>query len=91
MDQHQKALVETPADSRAALTGLVTQETAQVLSELLRRSPEATAPLRSLQEEARSATASEASVVSNIRVDNVRSKGSFYLSGGDMNMNGEKS
>ncbi|NKZ00014.1 hypothetical protein [Nocardiopsis alborubida] len=83
LDEQQQALVATSADSREALTGFVAQDTARVLGAVLERSPEAADSLRSLLEEARSATATGESTVSGIRLENVRAKGDIVLSGRD--------
>ena len=84
LDEQRQTLVDTPADARDALAAFVTQDTTRLLRAVLERSPEAAEPLRALGEEARSATASGESVVSDIRLDNVKAKGDVVVGGRDV-------
>ena len=84
LDEQRQTLVDTPADARDALAAFVTQDTTRLLRAVLERSPEAAEPLRALGEEARSATASGESVVSDIRLDNVKADGDVVGGGRDV-------
>ena len=84
LDEQRQTLVATPAEARDALAAFVTQDTTRLLRAVLERSPEAAEPLRALREEARSVEASGESVVSDIRLDNVRAKGDVVVGGRDV-------
>lgn len=83
LDTQCQALTATPAEAREGMTGVFAEHTARDLTVLLERSPEAAEQLRSLLEEAQSATASETSVVSDIRLKNVKAKGDVVVGGRD--------
>ncbi|MCY9784205.1 hypothetical protein KIK06_09900 [Nocardiopsis sp. EMB25] len=86
LDTHHQALAATPDDARDGMTGIFAEHTAQDLAALLERSPEAAGQLRSLLEEVRSASASEVSVISHNRVENVKAKGDVIVTGRDANV-----
>lgn len=83
LDEQQQMLVATPAAEREALTDYFTKDTTRVLEGMLKVSPEAAESLRALREEARFAAASGESVVSDVRVENVKAKGDVVVGGRD--------
>jgi crotonobetainyl-CoA:carnitine CoA-transferase CaiB-like acyl-CoA transferase len=84
LDTHHQALSALDAQAREALSKGFAADTAQDLTKVLERSPEAAEQVRSLTEQARSAAAPEASVVSDVRVEDVRAKGDVIVGGGNV-------